>query len=183
MQKHKLKRNGIMSLAIIYGSTTGNTEEAAMMIRDGLGVLVQQCLDVAAITPEDILPYDVLILGCPTWHIGELQDDWEDFLPQLKGMDLHGKKIALFGMGDAYSYPDNFLDALGIIWEDLQKCGNPELIGTWPTQGYSYNASRGLHDQDNFLGLGLDEENQSDLHEIRIKKWTKQLRLELGYDV
>ena len=31
-------------------------------------------------------------------------------------------------------------------------------------------------------GLGLDEENESDMHEERIKAWTAQVRGELGLD-
>ena len=169
-----------MSLAIIYGSTTGNTEDAATMIQKELGSHVQDCIDIADVEPDDFLKYDVLLLGCPTWHIGELQDDWEDFLPMMEGLDLSGKKIAFFGMGDAYNYPDNFLDALGIIWDSVQKMGNPTLIGVWPTEGYEFNESRGLHDNEHFVGLGLDEENQAHLHEDRVAKWTAKIKQELG---
>ena len=169
-----------MSLAIFYGSTTGNTEEAANMIRDALGDHVQEFGDVAEIDVDAMMKHDVLILGCPTWHIGELQDDWEDFLPLMQHLDLSGKKIAFFGMGDSYNYSENFLDAFGIIWESLQKRGSPDLIGLWPTKGYTFDESKGLHDPEHFLGLGLDDENQSDLHTERVRKWTDQIRKEIG---
>ena len=52
-----------MSIAIIFGSLTGNTETAAHMIKDELGDHVTYCADVADINPEDLLPYDVLLLG------------------------------------------------------------------------------------------------------------------------
>ena len=50
----------------------------------------------------------------------------------------------------------------------------------WPTSSYEFDESKGLYDQDRFLGLGLDEENESDLHEERIKAWTTQVCAELG---
>ncbi len=169
-----------MSLAIFYGSTTGNTENAAEMIHAEFGNLVTHMANITDITPEDLLKYDVLVIGTPTWNVGELQYDWEDFLPQLKGLDLTGKKIALFGLGDSYGYAENFLDALGLLWDELKVLGSPELIGMWPTEGYIFDESKGMYDDNRFLGLGLDEENESDLHDERIKAWTTQVCGELG---
>ncbi|MBJ93663.1 MAG: flavodoxin [Rickettsiales bacterium] len=171
-----------MSIAIFYGTTTGNTEEAAELISEELGDLVSHMADIAKTEPQDLLNYQVLMFGCPTWNVGELQYDWEDFLPRLEGLDLTGKKIALFGLGDAYGYSENFLDALGLLWEEIKNLGAPELIGIWPTEGYTYDESLGQYDANHFLGLGLDEENESDLHDERIKAWTAQIRTELGLD-
>jgi len=169
-----------MSIAIFYGTTTGHTEEAAEMISQELGELVSHMGDIANAQPSDLLNYNVLMFGVPTWNVGELQYDWEDFLPRLAGLDLTGKKIALFGLGDAYGYADNFLDALGLLWDEVKDLGAPELVGTWPTEGYTYDESKGQYDADHFLGLGLDDENESELHDARIKAWTAQLRDELG---
>ena len=169
-----------MSLAIFYGSTTGNTENAAEMIHAEFGSLVTHMANITDITPQDMLKYDVLIIGTPTWNVGELQYDWEDFLPQLNGLDLTGKKIALFGLGDSYGYSENFLDALGLLWDELKVLGSPELVGLWPTEGYIFDESKGKFDDTRFLGLGLDEENESDLHDERIKAWTNQVCGELG---
>lgn len=164
-----------MSIAIFFGSTTGNTEYAADMISAELGAFVSHMSDIADTEAEELLKYDVLMLGIPTWNVGEMQDDWDDFLPNLKGLDFTGKKIALFGMGDADGYPENFLDALGLLWDELKELGKPELIGIWPTESYTFEESKGLFDEKHFLGLGLDEENEPHLHEERVKRWTKQI--------
>ena len=169
-----------MSIAIIFGSITGNTETAAHMIKDELGEHVAYFADVAEISPEDLLPYDVLLLGCPTWHIGQLQDDWEDFLPEMKDLDLSGKKIGLFGMGDSINYSENFLDAFGLMWQEIKLLGSPELIGIWPIEGYNFDESIGMYDESHFLGLGLDQDNEEELHEDRVKSWTTQILKELG---
>ena len=122
----------------------------------------------------------MLLLGIPTWDVGQLQMDWEYFLPKLSELNFEGKKIGLFGMGDCEVYSLNFLDALGLLWNEIKDKGNPELIGIWPTEGYEYDESLGLYDDDNFLGLGLDDENQAELHDERIEKWVNQIKAELG---
>ena len=169
-----------MSMAIFYGSTTGNTEEAAEKIRAELGDLVDHMGDIADSELDELTNYDVLIIGIPTWNVGELQFDWEDCVPRLKDLDFTGIKVALFGLGDSFGYPDNFLDALGLLWNEIKELGSPELIGKWPTKGYTFDESLGKYDDDHFLGLGLDEENESDRHDQRIKAWTTQIRHELG---
>ena len=171
-----------MKIGIFYGSTTGNTEMAAEKIEQALGDHVSHIAEIANTEPADLLNYDVLILGIPTWDVGQLQMDWETFLPSMEGLDLTNKKVALFGMGDAEVYSLNFLDALGLLWNEIKTMGKPELIGIWPTEGYEYDASIGEYDDDHFLGLGLDEENQMDLHDERISSWVKQIKAELKLD-
>ena len=39
------------------------------------------------------------------------------FLPQLDGMDLSGRTAAIFGLGDQKKYPDEFVDAIGLLHE------------------------------------------------------------------
>ena len=172
-----------MSLAIFYGSTTGNTQMAAEKIQELLGNHVDSMYSVDDAEPEDLLKYDVLLLGIPTWDVGQLQMDWEYFLPKLSELNFDGKKIGLFGMGDSEVYSLNFLDALGLLWDEIKDKGNPELIGIWPTEGYEYDESLGLYDDNNFLGLGLDDENQAELHDERIEKWVNQIKQELGLGV
>ncbi len=169
-----------MRIGIFYGSTTGNTEEAAENIMEAMGDCVSDMVDICKIEPEALLNYDVLILGCPTWDVGQLQMDWETFLPRMEGLDLTDKKIALFGLGDSEVYSLNFLDALGLVWNEVKNMGNPKLIGIWPTEGYEYDDSIGKYDDEHFLGLGLDEENQRDLHEERIAAWVRQIKSELN---
>ena len=77
----------------------------------------------------------------------------------------------MFGMGDQEGYADNFLDALGIIAKDLIKAG-AKVEGEWPIEGYEFTKSLGLTpDGKHFYGLGLDEENQAELHDSRLDKW------------
>jgi flavodoxin long chain len=116
------------SIAIFYGSSTGNTQEAAEKIQQELGDFVHHVADVVDSEPSDLESYDILLLGVSTWNIGEMQEDWDSFIPNMSGLDLSGKKIAFFAMGDQAGYPDNFLDAMGQLWKAVKELGNPELV-------------------------------------------------------
>ena len=96
---------------IFYGSTTGATEQVASDIAQQLGVEAGDIHNVGESSADDVDAYDVLLLGSSTWGAGDLQDDWYDFLDNLKGKDLSGKKVGLFGCGDSGSYPDYGISA------------------------------------------------------------------------
>ncbi|HCC30402.1 MAG TPA: flavodoxin, partial [Marinilabiliales bacterium] len=72
--------------------------------------------------------YENFILGVPTWFDGELPNYWDEFIPELEEADLKGKTFALYGAGDQKGYPENFVDAMGILAELLEKRGG-KIIG------------------------------------------------------
>ena len=92
---------------IIYGSSTGTCEELAGRIGARLGV--DDVIGVGDLDDSVIASNDNLILGTSTWGAGEMQDDWYDGVRTLRGADLSGKTVALFGCGDSESYPDTFV--------------------------------------------------------------------------
>ena len=168
------------TVGIFYGSSTGNTESAAEKIEARLAEHVMQVEDVAHADPADLENHDLILLGVSTWNIGEMQDDWAEFIPKMEGLNLSGKKVAFFAMGDASGYPYNFLDALGELWDAVKVLGSPELIGVWPTEEYDFEESKGLYDEDHFLGLGLDDDNEPELTDERIDAWLGQLGEQAG---
>lgn len=85
---------------IFFGSSTGTTEEVAHKIAGLLKIDSADVHNVATTAPDAVADYEVLLLGSSTWGSGELQDDWYDFLTGLEALDLKGKKIAIFGLGD-----------------------------------------------------------------------------------
>jgi flavodoxin long chain len=87
--------------------------------------------------------YDVLILGIPTWDFGEIQEDWEAIWDQLDTVNLDGKIIAMYGMGDQLGYGEWFLDALGMLHDKLALKG-VTFIGYWPTEGYEFTSKNRL---------------------------------------
>ena len=159
---------------IFYGSTTGTTETIARQIATLLDVSDADIYDVANAEVSSVDAYEVLILGSSTWGLGELQDDWYSFLDKLKKTNLSGKTVALFGCGDSSSYDTTFCDAIGIIYEELQNSGC-SFCGDCDTEGYTFSDSKAVVN-DRFVGLALDEMNESDRTEERLNKWTDQLK-------
>jgi flavodoxin I len=169
-----------MKIAIFFGSTYGNTRDAAEQIgarlSKQLGVPVP-VFDICLSKTKDLQEYDVLLIGCSTWNIGEMQDDWDRACDDLDRVDLAGKRFAVFGAGDQDNYPDSFQDALLAITEKFEARGALHF-GSWPTDGYRHTASLGIRDG-KFLGLALDYENQWDESAPRIAAWTDQIAAEL----
>jgi flavodoxin I len=165
-------------IGLFFGTQTGNTENAAEEIQKIFGSGLVELHDVAKVDVSDFEDYDHLIIGCPTWNIGELQSDWEGLYQELDDVDFSGKKVAYFGCGDQVGYADNFLDAIGILEEKIAERGGM-TVGYWPTEGYDFDASKAVRNG-KFVGLGLDDTNQSDLTDQRLKKWVALLRSEFG---
>ncbi|WP_055076051.1 flavodoxin FldA [Pseudanabaena sp. 'Roaring Creek'] len=167
-----------MTIGLFYGTQTGNTESAAAEIQRIFGVGLVDLHDVAKADINDFAGYDCLIIGCPTWNIGELQSDWEGLFPELDDVDFSGKKVAYFGCGDQVGYADNFLDAIGILEEKITERGG-KTVGYWSMDGYDFDESRAVRGN-KFVGLALDDTNQADLTEQRLRKWVALLRVEFG---
>lgn len=163
---------------VFYGSTTGTTESVARTIAEKLGIPSSDVYDVSKMTADVAGSYEALILGTSTWGDGELQDDWYDGIKVLKGMDLSGKTVVLFGCGDSESYSDTFCDGMGILFEDLKDSGC-HFIGAVPDADYTYNSSIAVTDS-NFVGLAIDDINESDKTDERVTAWTEKLKTELA---
>lgn len=164
-------------IGIFYGSTEGNTERIAEMIQELFGADNADVYNVDSATAEDMQGYDVLLYGASTWEIGELQEDWEPFMDVLDDVDFTGKKVGFFGCGDADGYPDTFIDALGIIYEKIENSG-ATFIGKVPTDDFIFDASRAVIDGV-FIGLPIDEDNEPDKTDDRVKNWVAQLKTEI----
>ena len=110
---------------LIYGSTTGNTEELSGHVAVGLKQAGAEVMvkNVAEASVDELADYDAVVFGCSTWGAGELQDDFIDFYDGMDGISLEGKKAAVFGPGDSEDYPDTFCEAVDILEEALKKCG------------------------------------------------------------
>lgn len=163
---------------IFYGSTTGTTESVARLIAEKLGVSPADVHDVSKLDAALAESYEALILGTSTWGDGELQDDWYDGIKVLKNANLSGKTIALFGCGDSESYSDTFCDGMGILFEDLKDSGCT-FVGAVSDSDYTYASSVAVADG-KFVGLALDDVNESDRTAARVSAWTEMLKADLA---
>ena len=166
-----------MRIKLIYGSDTGNTElvtEDITKLIDGIDVTT-----VADLTLED-WDHDKFILGIPTWYDGELQSDWEDNFEEFKTIDFTGKTVAIFGLGDQLGYEEWFCDGIGILAEVIIKNGGQVIGFTEKDDSYEFEDSKALVDDDTLYGLAIDEDNQPELTQERLKKWVEQLKKEFN---
>ena len=163
---------------IIYGSTTGTCENLANRIAEKLGINSNDVINVSNLKAEVISLYDNFILGTSTWGSGDLQDDWyEQGLKIFKNNDLKDKTIALFGCGDSASYGDTFCSGLFELYDTVKQSG-ATVIGSVDSDDYTFEASSAIINGE-FVGLVLDEENESDKTEDRINKWIDEIKNKL----
>ncbi len=158
---------------VIYGSTTGNTESAAKIISQQLRDHEVECMDVSNVSKSDFESASVLILGTSTWGYGDLQDDWDSAIDTLKGANLSGKKVAIFGCGDSSSYPDTFVDGMSYLKEAAEEAG-ASIIGQVSTEGYSHEDSKSVEDG-MFIGLALDDDESDSVNQSRMAEWIKKV--------
>jgi flavodoxin I len=160
--------------AIIYSFNTKKTGKVAEKIKEEFNDEAVEMVNAEDITEEVFLAYDQLILGVPTWFDGELPNYWDEFVPALEDLDLKGKKIALYGLGDQKGYPENFQDGVGLMAEILENQG-AEIVGFTSTEGYTFERSRAQRG-DQFVGLAIDYENQGLMNKKRIPAWVEELK-------
>lgn len=164
------------AIGLYYGSSTCYTEIVAEKIQCIFGEETIDLHNIAITQLADIEHYRQLILGIPTWDYGELQEDWEAVWHQLDNINFSDKTVALYGLGDQIGYPQWFLDALGYLHNKVLLQG-AKIIGHWPSDAYRFTASQALTpDNTHFVGLALDDENEFELTDERLKRWCHQLR-------
>ncbi|CZE49002.1 flavodoxin FldA [Campylobacter geochelonis] len=161
-----------MSIAIVYGSSMGNTENAAGVIKEKLG-LEADVLNIADTDASTLNGYDKLICGTSTWGSGDLQDDWDAF--DFSALNLDGKTVAVFGLGDSQSYSDEYCNAMGKLYYSLKEKG-ATMVGEVSKDGYTFEDSEAINDDGNFVGLALDYDNEDDMSDERISNWVEKIR-------
>jgi len=151
---------------VVFGSTTGTCEAIAQNIASKLSV---NAINVSDLTAEIIAKNDNLLLGTSTWGCGELQDDWYDGIEKIKKAGLGGKTVAIFGCGDSSGYSDTFCGGMYEIYVAAKEAG-ANIVGQVSTEGYRYDASQAVVDGQ-FVGLALDNDNESSMTDGRIDAW------------
>lgn len=167
-----------MSIALFYGTTTGNTGDIAEKVSELIPDI--DLFDVAD-SPASILEnYQQIIFAIPTWDYGEIQEDWQEIWDEVAELDFSGKTVAFIGLGDQYGYAEWFLDAMGLL-HDVVVAKGANIVGHWPNVGYEFDESKALtSDKKFFVGLAIDEDCQNELTEERVETWCQQVSLELN---
>merc|ERR1711990_1091571 len=100
---------------------------------------------------------------------------WDDFIyGDLESIDLAGKKVAIFGVGDSSGYADNFCDVMDELKSCFEKQG-ATVVGSVDASAYEFEESKSVVDG-KFVGLPCDEDNQPELSEERVNAWIDQIK-------
>jgi flavodoxin I len=161
-------------IGLFYSFHTQKTAKVAEKIQKAFDEKGIEAINVEDVDEKTFLKYDNMILGVPTWFDGELPNYWDEFVPAIEDMDLKGKKVAVFGLGDQVNYSENFCDGIGIMGKLMEKQG-AELVGFVSADEYNFEHSRGVRG-DKFAGLPLDQENQARKTNKRIEDWVADLK-------
>ena len=182
-----------MTIGLYFGTQTGKTETVCGYIKDEFGDAVADAIDVSKKDLANFPNFDGLICGIPTWNTGaeNLRSGtaWDDLLEDIPDLDLKGKPVAIFGLGDSVGYGEDFVDAMEELHRYFEKAG-AKMIGYVPIEGYTFVKSRCLiphlneitapEDGEKFCGLPVDEDSEGELTEERVKNWCTQLKSEMG---
>ena len=87
--------------------------------------------------------------------------------------DFTGKTIGLFGAGDYKSHGEQFVSALGTLYDHFKKLG-ATLVGEIPTDGYTYEYSLRRFAMVNLLDYLL-------MKLMKVRKLTSVLQVGLKY--
>lgn len=162
-------------VSIIYGSSTGNTEYVAQKVFRAFGGEAAEMHNITEPDIEQVFRNNrFFVCALSTWGAGDMQDDWDIYADRLKRIDFTGKKVGILGLGDQQNYPDTFADGMAVLSEIVRKNGGT-VVGETSSDGYAFTASRAEQDG-KFVGLVIDEDNQSDQTDSRIKDWVSALR-------
>lgn len=111
-----------MKVAIIYASTTGNTEAMANAINETASANAEVVFGTAdSADSAAVLACDVILLGSPAMGDEVLEDTMEEFYTGIES-GLSGKKVGLFGSydwGDGQWLRD---------WEDRAKSAGANVV-------------------------------------------------------
>lgn len=161
-------------IAILYGSSGGNTESVAKRVQD-LFDGDADIYNVENVALNEIKDYPYFIIGTSTTGVGDLQDDWDGFLPAFSKLDFTGKTVAIFGLGDSASFSSSFAESIRVIYDEINDKVN--IVGQVPDEGYTYDDSTAVEDGQ-WLGLPIDEDNEYDLTDDRLAAWVEGLKKE-----
>ena len=174
----------LAKVGIFFGTSTGSTGSVADMIKEELGDEADGPFDIETLegsVQENFGKYPALIVGTPTWNTGADTErsgtGWDEiYYSSMQQLNLKGKKVAVFGLGDQESYSENYADATGELHDVFQTLGG-QMMGYTSQEGYEHDDSKAIRG-DKFCGLLCDMVNQEELSEGRVQNWVAQLKAE-----
>ena len=150
-------------IGLFYATKAERTSWVAEKIQKEFGEDKIEVVAIEQAWQNDFAAYDCFIVGASTWFDGELPTYWDELLPELRTMELKGK---------------NFADGIGLLAEVFEGDG-ATLVGFTSSEGYTFERSRALRGNQ-WCGLVIDLDNQSEQAKKKIKEWCEQVKKEFA---
>lgn len=172
-------------IGIFYAPEKGSTEKVAKLIQSKLSANVADLILVdSATSTENFKNYESLIFAISTvgrdaWDSKYNKIGWDLFLPKISLYDFKQQKVAIVGLGNHIMYADTFVDSMGVLAEVVMECDG-DIVGRVPAGDYDFNDSQALY-ADEFIGLPIDEDNDSELTDKRLTDWLTIIKPEMGF--
>lgn len=168
-------------IGLFYGPLGGSTERVAKKVAAVLGNENVDLISVKDSKASDVEKYENVIFGMSTigketWDADKSANDWDVFLPEVKKVDYSDKIVAMFGLGDQITYDLHFVDALGLVAENILPKG-AKIIGQVETEDYDCRESQAIIDG-KFIGLPVNEDFEPELTDERVNNWVKKIKKE-----
>lgn len=170
-------------MGIFVGTAGGTSMKVAEALAEEFGIEEDDIINMEEDfddIEDQMLEYDVLFIGSSTWGQGDVHFSWVDPVLEIEDdeIDFSGKTVAFFGAGDSVKHGEHFCSALGKLHNTFSGAG-AKIIGSMPKDGYSYEFSLAEMDG-NLCGCAIDEHNEEDKTEERIKTWINVLKSDLS---
>jgi len=175
---------GAGKIGIFFGTSTGSTEDVADLIAEHFNTAAEGPFEIDSINgniAKEFQKYDALIVGTPTWNTGADTErsgtGWDEvYYGEIQDVDISGKNVAVFGLGDQISYDENYADGAGELHDVFETLGC-KMMGYTSMEGYEHESSKAIRDG-KFCGLLCDAVNQEELTDERVQNWVLQLKNE-----
>lgn len=168
-------------IGLFYGPLGGSTEKVAKKVAAALGNENVDLIPAKDSKVSDVEKYENVIFGMSTigketWESDKSANDWDVFLQEVTKVDYSNKIVAMFGLGDQITYDLHFVDALGLVAENILPKG-AKIIGQVETDDYDCRESQAIIDG-KFIGLPVNEDFEPELTDERVNNWVEKIKKE-----
>ena len=110
-------------IGLFYATKADKTTWVAEKIQKEFGKDKLEVVAIEQAWQNDFTAYDCFIVGASTWFDGELPTYWDELLPELRTLNLKGKKVAIFGWVIRYVIPKTLQMASDCLPRYLKEMG------------------------------------------------------------
>jgi len=173
-------------ILLLYAPKGGNVEKVSKAVSSIIGnensdmLLIEEVNDklISKISSYNKFVFIISTIGRSNWDSFYTKIGWDLLLNEIRKLDLSNKIGSIIGLGDSLLYPDNFVDSMGILYEALKET-NIKLVGRFDEESYEFGNSMAI-ENGKFVGLPIDQDNEKELTEGRIKNWFEQVKKDFG---